>query len=154
MEVDHSPFNSHFSSSSSWHSQRGGRAHTALCTAKWLTEPSGQTSRKSQGWALQTSSRNVFFSDRPVSGPTNPWQTWSQFLTGFCWIICLGKMCRALLWEWLGGGSSTKAQMWWTAVGSSSLGAYNFVSNLSWIKTKSFVSKMQTTVSPHLRAHK
>lgn len=70
-----------------------------------------QTSTKSQGWALHTSSRNVLLSDRPVAGPTNPWQTWSQCLTGSCWIICLRRMCRALLWEWLEGGSSTKAQM-------------------------------------------
>lgn len=40
------------------------------------------------------------------------------------------------------GGSPTEAQIWWTAVGSSSLTAYGSVSSLSCIETKSFVSKL------------
>lgn len=50
--------------------------------------------------ALQASSSNIFLSDRPVLGPTNPWQTRSQVSNGFCWVNCLGTTCR----EWVAGG--------------------------------------------------
>lgn len=43
VKVD--PFNS-LSSSSSRHSQRGGRAHTALCTAEWHPQPWALTNKK------------------------------------------------------------------------------------------------------------
>lgn len=45
VEADHSPFNS-LTSSSSRPSQIGGRTHTALCTAKWLPQPSALTNKQ------------------------------------------------------------------------------------------------------------
>lgn len=52
--------------------------------------------------------QNIFLSDRPVLGPTNPWQIWSKFSGGSCWIICLGtRRCQGpALGEASGGPSS------------------------------------------------
>lgn len=57
-----------------------GAEHTLLCALQ-NGSPAFSTDKqaKLQGWALQTSSRNVFLSDRPVSGPTNPSKHESSF---------------------------------------------------------------------------
>lgn len=94
--MDHSPFIS-LPSLSSRCSQTGAGGQTALCNTKWPL----QQATPGTG-ALQTSSSNVFLPDRPVLGPTNPWQMRSQISNGYSWVICLGTpRCESLV---LGAG--------------------------------------------------
>lgn len=114
----------------------------ALCTAKYLPQPSALTNKqKVAGMGSPDIFQECFPLRQASLRASKPLANTKAVLTGSCWIICLRIMRRASLWEQPGGGSPTKAQMWWTAAGSSSLRAYSFVSNWSWMETKSFVSK-------------
>jgi len=57
-------------------------AQNGLSSSPSLSVPTNQQATLGTG-ALQTSSSDIFLSDRPALGPTNPWQTCSQFSNGF-----------------------------------------------------------------------